>query len=85
MNHRVRPTPVEQMRERLEVARGRRTPFERAWPHALRTIDYPKDWRESREWRAVLNDTVTEWRAAYLGEEASPMGSACGTLALAAA
>jgi hypothetical protein len=83
MSARVRPTPVEQMRERLEVARGRRTRFEQAWAHAMRTITFPSDWAEAQAWRDVLNATVDEWRAAYLGESPSPFGSACGLLAAA--
>lgn len=84
MTQRVCPTPVEQMRERLEVTRGRRTRFEQAWSYALRTITYPSDWGEAMAWRDVLDATVDEWRRAYLAEPPSPFGSACGVLAAAA-
>ena len=85
VNHRVRPTPVEQMRERLEVARDRGTGFQQAWIHALRNITFPSRHSEAQPWRDALDETIDEWRAAYLGEAPSPFGAACGALALSVA
>jgi hypothetical protein len=73
------------MRLRLEVAKRRHTPFQQAWIHALRNIKFPSTWDEARGWREALDSTADEWRRAYLGEEPSPIGEACGVLAFASA
>jgi hypothetical protein len=69
------------MRERLEAARRKGTPFRIAFRYALRNIRYAADSRIQGEWKRVLKETADEWERAYLGEPAKHPG---GIPALAA-
>jgi hypothetical protein len=63
-----RPSPVTQMRERLELAHAAEVPFDTAWVLAWTRIQWPHDTTHRRSWKRALASTREAWEAMYEGE-----------------
>lgn len=63
-----RPSPVSQMRERLETARAAGVDFDTAWERAWTRILWPHDTMHRRAWKKALASTRVSWESIYNGE-----------------
>ena len=68
------PTPAVQMREYLEVARGKGYGFELAWKRGLERIRWPESKATRDEWKLSLNAMLDAWKDAYLNTGTAPRG-----------
>jgi hypothetical protein len=75
-------TVVVVLREELAAARRSGTPFEMAWPDAMRlaVACAPLAW-EQGDWRVALRATRLDWADAYAGEDPRAIAVAAAAVA----
>jgi hypothetical protein len=59
-----RPSPPEQLRERLAFQRARGAAFDHAWTRSVSALHW-RNGDDRHEWIPALEATRDEWRAAY--------------------
>lgn len=77
------PSPAEQLRDRLAMAKRAHLPFDVAWERAWKRVKWPHDTEHRRSWKCALAATRSSYEDAYEGM-VSPTAEAVGLLELVA-
>lgn len=62
------PSPAEQLRDRLAMAKRAHLPFDVAWERAWRRVKWPHDTEHRRQYKCALGATRGVWESSYNGE-----------------